>query len=223
MSNNSTTSNRTSSKEKFIKINPLHNTHETLIVIAILNALIYLKANQNPAVICPTRKELTKIIKSKAQFKSILKALEEVNKIAIRPVPDMEAIGQCGIITIDHPVCGPIPVFAYRNKYINEFEYILVNSGLGDDEITVDVHTLHNRVQPVEEEALFYQIFLKTEEKVMANEISDRFQCETCDHYGLDVKNNFQETCLFDNSFIENTRCHCNKYVNNFKWEGDIQ
>ena len=99
-------------ESQFIKINPLTNSAESLISVAILNALVILEADKNPLVKIPTRKELTKLLRN-AKFENVCKALDEVNGIRIRPVPNMESTGTAGIVQIDHPV-KPIYCSVYR-------------------------------------------------------------------------------------------------------------
>ena len=58
---------RNNDEDKFIKINPVNNSEESLISVAILNALIALEADKNELVKIPTRKELTKLLKNANQ------------------------------------------------------------------------------------------------------------------------------------------------------------
>ena len=214
-------SKRSSNPNKFIKINSVNNNEASLLTVAILNALILLRADNNPKVTIPLRKELAKIIKN-TSFKNVCRALEEVNNIKIREVPNIESVGLCGIAYIKHPIVGSIPVFIYRNKEIEENQYILVNSALGEDEIIVNYDTIISELTSNRfEDNKYYQIFLYTGEKdYIESSISNN--CDSCDRLYLDSEDNWKEYCLYDNRALDNTKGCCNKYINCFKWKEGI-
>ena len=211
-------SKRNSNPNKFIKINSINNSESTLLAVAILNALILLKGEENPLVKTPLRKELSKIIKN-TSFKNVCRVLEEVNGIKIRKVSSIESIGQCGIVYLKHPIVNSIPVFIYRNKNLEEDQYVIVNSALGDDELIVNCDTINSQlIDNKLEEINCYQIFLNTGIKDYI-ETSDFNNCDSCDRLYLDSNNNWQENCLYDNTLLNHTKGCCNKYINCFKWK----
>lgn len=181
---------------------------------AILNALSFLEADKNPLVKIPTRKELSKLLKN-SPLETFCKVFDELNGVRIRRVPCIEAIGRCGIISLNHPILGNIQCFAYRDKTIKEDEYKLVNSGLGNLEVTIDVIRDFNG-KPLEGEDDFYQIFLNTGDKVPVEH--KEYSCNDCNFYSIADKSNESDICLYDNKPITDQNSCCNKYCNCFKW-----
>lgn len=179
--------------------------------VAILNALELLKAKENPLVKIPNRKELTKLLKN-TNFDNFCKVFDELNHIRIREVPCLEAIGDVGIVPINHPILGMTYCLAYRDKTIDEFEYKLVNSGLGNDEVVMHVAKHFNDKLEYKNEPC-YQIFLDTgsKQKIEHNEYS----CNECCHYSIAGKKDF---CLYDNTELTTSEQCCNKYFDCFKW-----
>lgn len=179
--------------------------------VAILNALEILKANENPLVKIPTRKELTKLLKN-ANFNSFCKVFDELNHIRIREVPCLEAIGEVGLVPIAHPILGTIYCLAYRDISIGEFEYKLVNSGLGQDEVVIHVTRHFNDRLECKEEPC-YQVFLDYGDKQKLKH--DKYSCNECSHYL--VRDN-KDICLYDNEELEDLDQCCNCYFDCFKW-----
>ena len=198
-------------ESQFIKINPLTNSAESLISVAILNALVILEADKNPLVKIPTRKELTKLLRN-AKFENVCKALDEVNGIRIRPVPNMESTGTAGIVQIDHPV-KPIYCSVYRKEgETGEFDLKLVNSGLGDDVVSITEATFNSKL--LIDDAIHYQILLNTGEK--QEKADSECSCEDCNRYYIGA--NKEDVCLYDNNTINDTSICCNKYLDCFRW-----
>lgn len=160
----------------------------------------------------PTRKELTKLLKV-ADFDNFCKVFGELNKVHIRKVPCLEAIGKAGIVYLDHPIIGPVPCFAYRDKNLTEYQYKLVNSGLGKDEVEIDVVKQFN--DKLEAKGFdCYAIFLDTGSKQIIEH--KEYNCNDCNLYSID---GHKDVCLYDLKEIENTNICCNKYCNCFKWQ----
>jgi hypothetical protein len=179
--------------------------------VAILNALELLNAKENPLVKIPTRKELTKLLKN-ASFDNFCKVFDELNHIRIREVPCLEAIGNVGIVPIDHPILGMTYCLAYRDNTIDEFEYKLVNAGLGTDEVTIHVSKHFNDKLECKNEPC-YQIFLDEGEKHRVEH--KEFSCNECCHYSIQ---NHKDVCLYDNEQMEGSDHCCNRYFDCFKW-----
>lgn len=210
---------RNKDENKFIKIKPFSNTRESLLSVAILNALTLLEADKNPLVKIPTRKELTKVLKVSSNFNTVCKVLDEVNGIRIREVTALEAIGECGIVTINHPIIGYFPAFAYRDKTITEYEYKIINTGLGEDEFIINAQHFYSKITHENDpEAKYYQIFLNTGDKQLSDKPINDCCCESCDHLFYDIEGDKDEHCLYDNTRLENTNGCCNKFANCFKW-----
>ena len=204
---------RNNDQIKLIKINPLNNSDESLIAIAILNALTILEAEKNELVKIPERKELTKLVKN-AKLDNILKALDEVNNIRIRKVPCMEATGPVGIVYIDHPI-RILPCLIYRKPELKDGQMILVNSGLGGDEIIIDEELFNNKLVVNEQLYSAYQIFLNTGTK---NIFKDKeLSCNSCNR--LHFASGKEDICLYDNTIITDCNQCCNKFTDCFKWQ----
>lgn len=203
---------RNNDEDKLIKINPIYNSEESLISVAILNALTILKAEENPLVKIPTRKELTKLLKT-AKFENAIRALDEVNNIRIRPIPCMEATGPVGIIYIDHPVTGKLPCTIYRNENLSEYQFHLINSGLGDDVVCIDETTFNERLA-ISDEIQGYQIFLNTGTKTTFKD--KELSCDSCNRYSFNDKD---EICLYDKEKITDCTICCNKFIDCFSWK----
>ena len=202
---------RNHDEDKFIKINPLTNSTESLISVALLNALIILKAEENPNVKIPSRKELTKLLKN-AKFDNVCKVLEELNGIKIRPVVNMESTGEAGIIQMNHPV-KPVYCTIRRGEGITgEFEIQLINSGLGDDIVTLREERFLECLNF--SDVTHYQIMLDTGKKEIFKD--EHCSCENCCRYFID--NNRDDVCLYDDESISDTDICCNKYLDCFKW-----
>lgn len=202
---------RSTSEIKFISINPFNNSSESLISVAILNALILLQADKNKLVKVPSRKELTKLLKN-VQFDNFCKAFDEINHVRIRKVPCLEAVGVVGIVIIAHPIIGAVPCLAYRDQTITDMQYKLVNSGLGEDEVTIHVIEHYNEKLEIKGSEC-YQIFLDTGSK---EEVEHKeFSCNDCSHYAIEGK---EEICLYDKEILTSTTKCCNKYLDCFKW-----
>lgn len=178
---------------------------------AILNALTILKAEENPLVKIPSKKELTRLLKT-SNFDTFCRVFDELNHIRIREVPCLEAIGEVGIVPIDHPILGMTYCLAYRDETIDEFEYKLVNSGLGQDEVTIHVTKHFNDKLECKNECC-YQIFLDTGSKSKIEH--KEYSCNECCHYA--IQNN-KDVCLYDNEQMSTSDQCCSKYFDCFKW-----
>ncbi|MBQ3421206.1 MAG: hypothetical protein IJH34_05975 [Romboutsia sp.] len=220
---------RNNDKNKFIKINPINNSEEGLMAVALLNALTLLEAEKNPLVKIPNRKELTKLFKT-AKMENIIKALEEVNNIRIRPIIGIEETADVAIIFIDHPIVNKIPCLAYRTKELSKEKVeminssvgdnvvLLVNSGLGEDILAITEEQFNNRLQIPDNTnrniIQGYQVILNTGEKeILDNEEVDCNDCNRLHFEGLN------EICLYDNKKIDDCNKCCNKYINCFNWK----
>ena len=179
--------------------------------VAILNALEILNAKENPLVTIPTRKDLTKLLKN-TDFNNFCKVFDELNHVRIREVPCLEAIGNVGIVPINHPVLGMLYCLAYRDTSISEFEYKLVNSGLGNEVVTIHVTKHFNEKLECPNEPC-YQIFLDTGSKQTIEH--KEYSCNDCCHYAIQRNKDF---CLYDNTELTTTNSCCSKYFDCFKW-----
>lgn len=195
---------------KLISANIFTNSDESLMSIAILNALEILNAKNNPLVKIPTRKELTKLLKN-TQFDNFCKVFDELNHVRIRKVPCIEATGEVGMISLNHPIKGLVHCLVYRDKTIGEYDYKLINSGLGNDEIIIDVDKFNDKLEY--EGGSYYQIFLDTGTKEIVEH--KEFSCNECCHYAIEKS---RDICLYDNTELVDTNHCCNKYLNCFKW-----
>lgn len=203
-------SKRNNDQVKLIKINPITNSDESLIAVAILNALIVLEAEKNELVKIPQRKELAKLLKN-TKLDNLIKALDEVNNIRIRKVPAIECTSRVGIVFINHPL-KILPCTVYRDTTIRDGQIKLVNSGLGDDEILIDEQLFNDRL--VVENYSAYQIFLNSGSKKIFKD--KELDCNDCNHYNWDSTGEI--ICLYDNQpIIDCTQC-CNKFTDCFKW-----
>lgn len=201
---------RSNDSFKLIKINPMNSSQESILATAILNALTVLKAEENELVKIPERKELTKLLKN-AKLENIINALDEVNNIRIRKVPCIEATGIAGIVYINHPIKSPLPCLIYRNPKYEEDYFVLVNCGLGYDELIIKEEVYN---QKLANDIECYQIFLNTGTK---NIFKDKeLSCECCSHYIFDSN---KDICLYDNTAITDCSQCCNKFVDCFSWK----
>lgn len=203
---------RSDDQIKFIKVNPLNNSDESLIAIAILNALTILKAQENELVKVPGRKELSKLLKN-TKLDNIIKALDEVNNIRIRKVNCVEDTSLVGIVYINHPL-KILPCLVYRDPSLKDGEMKLVNSGLGEDEIIISEYLFNDRLAIDDESYLAYQIFLNTGDKILIDQ--EDLSCNECNR--LHFNDNQEDICLYDNTLISNCNQCCNKFIDCFKW-----
>lgn len=202
---------RNNNQVKLIKINPINNSNESLIAVAILNALILLKAEENELVKIPERKELTKLLKN-AKFENVIKALDEVNNIRIRPVLGIEDTSGVGLFALNHPIKGKIPCLVYRDTTLLDGQIKIVNSGLGDDELVTSEQVINDKL--LEDNHFAYQIFLNTGSK---NIFKDKeLSCNDCNHYNINSEG--EEICLYDNEQIKDCNQCCSKFIDCFKW-----
>lgn len=121
---------------------------------------------------------------------------------------------------MNHPIVGRIPCLAYRDRDLTEFQFYLVNSGLGDDVVIITDEDFNSKLA-ISDNVQGYQIFLNTGDKsIIENEEVD---CNSCDRLSFCDKENI---CLYDNKEIVNINMCCNKYIDCFKWQqiegGDI-
>jgi len=201
---------RSNDSPKLIKINPLNNSDESLIAIAILNALIILRAKENNLIKIPERKELTKLLKN-AKLDNILKALDEVNGIKIKKVLGVEDTSLTGIVYINHPL-KVLPCLVYRNPSIKDGQIKLVNSGLGDDEVLISEQLFNEKL--FVDNIFAYQIFLNTGTKEFFKD--KELSCNDCNHYSFNSEG--EDICLYDDMNIKDCNQCCNKFIDCFKW-----
>lgn len=202
---------RNNDQTKLIKINPITNSDESLIAVAILNALTILKAEENELVKIPERKELTRLLNN-AKLDNVINALDEVNNIRIRKVCCVEATSVTGIVYINHPL-KPIPCLVYRDRTLEDGQIKLVNSGLGDDEILINEYLFNERLVIDSQLYSAYQIFLNTGSK---NIFKDKeYSCNECNRLSFEDK---EDICLYDNTIITDCNQCCDKFIDCFKW-----
>lgn len=155
---------------------------------------------------------MTKLLKN-AKLENIIRALDEVNGIRIRPVVCIEATGPVGIIYLEHPIAGKLPCLVYRNENLSENQLHLINSGLGDDIVTL-TETEFNEKLAISDEIQGYQIFLNTGTKEIVKD--KELSCNSCNRYTFKGKD---DICLYDNEKINDCNSCCNKYIDCFSWK----